>query len=310
MTWGDTLAQAIENTIVKGKDLLEAAGHKSQKTIDALIDLQEKNISKRETLKTKSDSEQAPATTEQQIEAIKKTFDKFVKQFSQQGVNGIITECKDQTCLNKDNKEPFETITYDAEGNDDPDSIWYSRRPHVPSSSSGVTIGRGYDMRDKTKSQIERDLKEAGINEQKAKLFSEAAGLKGKDAKDFLKENELNDYEISEYQQRKLFQKSYSEKEEYTKYLYNKTDVVKTYGESPEWDKLNPTIREILVDLTYRGDYDGKTRKKIQEHIVKNDLEGLATVINDRDYWQEVRPGLPNDRFNRRADLINGAINK
>lgn len=41
-------------------------------------------------------------------------------------------------------------MTFDQEGLENPGKKYHSRVPHVPSSSSGVTIGRGYDMKYKT----------------------------------------------------------------------------------------------------------------------------------------------------------------
>ena len=54
-------------------------------------------------------------------------------------------------------------LTFDAEGREDPDSPWFSRKLHVPSESSGVTIGRGYDMKHRSAAQVERELSEAGV---------------------------------------------------------------------------------------------------------------------------------------------------
>jgi hypothetical protein len=64
---------------------------------------------------------------------------------------------------------------------------FHSRKLRVPIDKSGLTIGRGYDMKDKTKKQIEKDLREAGICKENAKLLSCAAGLQGKAARKFMK---------------------------------------------------------------------------------------------------------------------------
>ena len=47
---------------------------------------------------------------------------------------------------------PFGQLTFNSEGNDKDDSIYFSRRPHVPNNNgvvigiSGVTFGRGLDL--------------------------------------------------------------------------------------------------------------------------------------------------------------------
>lgn len=44
------------------------------------------------------------------------------------------------------------TITFDSEGTEG--GLFHSRKLHVPTFSSGLTIGRGYDMRFKTAMKI------------------------------------------------------------------------------------------------------------------------------------------------------------
>ena len=78
-------------------------------------------------------------------------------------------------------------ITFDAEGNDNPKSRYFSRKAHVPSSSSGITLGRGYDLKEKTEAKVYKDLVDSGISEATAKKFSKGAGLSGQGAKDYVK---------------------------------------------------------------------------------------------------------------------------
>ena len=58
----------------------------------------------------------------------------------------------------------FGQLTFDAEGMEKP-GRFFSRRLHVPSSSSGATIGRGYDMREKSRDEIVADLVAAGCRD-------------------------------------------------------------------------------------------------------------------------------------------------
>ncbi len=78
-------------------------------------------------------------------------------------------------------------MTFDSEGNDNPKSRYFSRKPHVPSSGSGITIGRGYDLSAKTPRQVKTDLIGSGIPERIAEKFSKGAGLKGQAAKQYAK---------------------------------------------------------------------------------------------------------------------------
>jgi hypothetical protein len=73
--------------------------------------------------------------------------------------------------------------------------------------------------------------------------------------------------------------------------------VVREYG-PVDWDRLHPAIKDLVIDLRYRGDYTDRTRKVVQPHIVSNDLNALAPAFADRENW----PNVPEDRFRRRAE--------
>ncbi|RIL02774.1 MAG: hypothetical protein DCC75_13155, partial [Proteobacteria bacterium] len=77
-------------------------------------------------------------------------------------------------------------LTWHAEGDDDRQSAYYSRKAHVPSSSSGVTIGRGYDLSSKPPGQIISELLSAGVSFRDTLKFSKGSGLKGVAAKSFI----------------------------------------------------------------------------------------------------------------------------
>jgi hypothetical protein len=78
-------------------------------------------------------------------------------------------------------------FTFEAEGDDDPKSPQFSRKLHVFSNSSGVTIGRGYDMKDRSPSQIKKDLVAVGMKQYIADKFANAVNLTGSAAKKWIK---------------------------------------------------------------------------------------------------------------------------
>ncbi len=82
-------------------------------------------------------------------------------------------------------------ITFNSEGNDNKKSKYFSRKAHVPSKWSGVTIGRGYDMKYKSQKQIITDLTNAGVSRSVATEFAKGAGLHGTKAREFLKVTSL-----------------------------------------------------------------------------------------------------------------------
>ncbi len=188
-------------------------------------------------------------------------------------------------------------LTFAAEGTEG--GRYHSRCLHVPTAGSGLTLGRGYDMKERTKAEVRDDLIAAGVPTDKAALISQAAGLQGNGAEEFIAENDLEDFEITLDAQLKLFETVYDWLERETRRLATKDDVTRTYG-ATDWDALHPTIKEVLVDLRFRGDYTPTTRRFLQTHVADNDLAGFAVAIRDRDNW----PGVPPDRFQRRCDAV------
>ncbi len=188
-------------------------------------------------------------------------------------------------------------LTYAAEGTEG--GAYHSRTLSVPSASSGLTIGRGYDMKEKTGSKIAADLGAAGIVQSIAELLAQAAGLYGADAEQFIVDHDLAEFEITMQTQEKLFKTSYVEMAEDVQRICGKADCVATYG-AVNWDNLEVKIKEVLIDLRYRGDYTPQARKQIQKWVADNALAPFSDDLLSRSQWQQV----PQDRFNRRVDFL------
>ena len=199
---------------------------------------------------------------------------------------------------------PFGQLTFDAEGMETP-GRFFSRRLHVPGRWSGATIGRGYDMGFRSRTEVVSDLTASGVTSTKAGKFALARGRKGKQARDFIKEKGLDFLEITPREQKALFLLTYRELEGDVIRICNKVDVVEKYG-ALQWDALEPVIRDVLVDLRYRGDYTGATREKVQPAAVKNSMDAFARALSDEDYWIRQR-GVPRDRFRRRRRYVRQA---
>jgi len=190
-------------------------------------------------------------------------------------------------------------VTFESEGAEG--GPYHSRTLHVPSAISGLTIGRGYDMKTKAAIKISKELVSAGITQKDATLLAKAAGLSGQMAKNFIKTHQLEKFEITQQQQVKLFQISYKEEEGETKRLCMKPDVVAKYG-SCNWQALSPAIIQILVDLKFRGDYTGSTRSFLQKHVSANDTKEFLKELSDKSNWLMQR--VPADRFQRRVNFF------
>ena len=206
------------------------------------------------------------------------------------------------TAKTKTNLEPERgEVTWKSEGTEG--GKHHSRRLHVPTDSSGLTLGRGYDMRNRSLADIISDLTRAGVVLKDAQTLSGAAGLKGADARKFIRDHKLEKFEISALGQKLLFDTAYEDEAAEAERLCSKDDVTEAYGDC-NWEKLDPAIRDILVDMKFRGDYTGAARTRIQAFVVANDLESFAKALEKRGDWANV----PKDRFNLRVAFLKKAV--
>ncbi|GAA3582672.1 hypothetical protein GCM10023078_08170 [Gibbsiella greigii] len=152
-------------------------------------------------------------------------------------------------------------ITFDAEGLDYITAAEPFRQPlhlqqfsrilHWPGGNSGVTIGRGYDMKDRSAGKILTEIKLAGIEEYKAVICSKAAGLYGREAAQFVSVYGRLIGEITHVQQIRLFDISYTEKVQYAKGVYMRGSS--RIENRVLWEDIDIKIRETFVDVIYQG---------------------------------------------------------
>ncbi len=189
----------------------------------------------------------------------------------------------------------------------------YSRKPHCPPKGvSGVTIGRGYDLKSRTASKVIADLTAAGLPKVEARKYAEAVGLSEGAARDYIKNHDL--CEISLVEQKKLFIKDYEFFVEHTEYLCNKEDAAAKYG-TVNWKTLNPAIKDIIIDLRYQGQFVEDTKIFLQKYVVANDLIGFRNAFQIRSNWPRYLiiskgkdNGMWNGRFRERIKYLNAAI--
>ncbi|MBQ1784437.1 MAG: hypothetical protein II007_12370 [Gammaproteobacteria bacterium] len=194
--------------------------------------------------------------------------------------------------------EPDEgLVTWEAEGQEG--GPFHSRILHVPSSGSGLTIGRGYDMKHRTAVQISSELSAAGVPSSIAQRLASAAGLGGPTAQRFVISADLLDFEITPAAQLKLFAVVYQWHAQDVQRISAQPAVVSRYGKL-HWANIHPLIRQLLVDLRYRGDYTPESRAFLQRPAVQNDLPTFSALVHDLARWRNV----PRDRFERRCKLL------
>ncbi|HWN69774.1 MAG TPA: SH3 domain-containing protein [Haliangium sp.] len=211
--------------------------------------------------------------------------------------------------------DPFRVVrgqlTFDAEGAEG--GRFHSRRAHWPGGASGVTIGRGYDMRERSAREIVTDLTRAGISEAHAGRLAAASGLSGPHARDWLATHGPSLPEITPAQQKVLFYIAYDRlaadvvriSASYARTLAGRTGRPEAAFQI-DWTRVHPAIRDLLVDLRYRGDYRTDTRPRVQPPAIANDVRALYEVIRDRAYWSGLR--VPADRIERRVRYLEGVL--
>lgn len=201
----------------------------------------------------------------------------------------------------QDPAPPYGLITWEVEGNEG--GPYHSRKLHVPSSTSGLTLGRGYDMKNRSAAKINQDLAASGVPAADAAKIAKAAGLAGDAAKKFVADQQLSAFEISKPAQVALFLITYADEKAVVDRISAKPETVAAYG-ACDWSKTHQAVIDLLVDLKYRGDYTPDSRVLVQALASRNDLAGLAQVMKLRGNW----PNVPKDRFERRVAFLDKAL--
>lgn len=113
----------------------------------------------------------------------------------------------------------------------------------------------------------------------------------------FHKDKKLQSFVITRRQQKDLFKITYRNEAKEAKRLVTKYYKI-------NWQPLRKKIKEILVDLKYRGDFRPKrstqAMKKLKNAVKKNSLADLKNVMGSRALWRNV----PYDRFLRRKNYL------
>ncbi|WP_160287198.1 pesticin C-terminus-like muramidase [Pseudomonas knackmussii] len=190
-------------------------------------------------------------------------------------------------------------VTIDAEGNDVPTSIYFSRRLHWPGGASGVTLGRGYDMKHRSWAAIKADLIAAGVEAEAAEKFALGAGLSGPAADEFVNSNRVGFGEITREAQRILFESIiYPRYESDAQKRYS--DAAAVASQSTPWEELHDRIKDIAVDLTYQ---QGSIWDRQIPQLARNSLGLLAKYIRETPELAQYEAGRQRAVYLLRGDL-------
>lgn len=150
---------------------------------------------------------------------------------------------------------------------------------HWPgTAASGVTLGAGYDMGGRSKADVKADLIAAGVAAADADKLADGAGKKGSTAEDWVDDNVKTLPKITKAVAKSLYTKIYPA------YVTKAKNIVADWG--GDWNTYPTKMKEVLVDLGYRGDLV-KKHAKLVESVKKNDFAAFCAVIHDLEYWQD-----------------------
>ncbi|WP_299494180.1 S-type pyocin domain-containing protein [uncultured Shewanella sp.] len=252
-------------------------------------------------------------------------------------------------------KVPKGQLTFGVEGNDIDGNIYFSRTAHLPHSgdtvigASGITIGRGLDVGSRSAKEVQELFDKVAkdcrpIAPELLDFLKASAGMKGGSnktgegltgaAKDAHIAREKADDKalIAHYkkyqgliskdkltltrkQQHHLFMAIYGDYEEKTKYLLTKSDVKREVG-IVDWEKLPNNVKEVLVDMTYRGDNTGTGDKRgstrawfipaleaDQKSGVTGNLTNFIDIMDNKEKWNNIY-GVDKNRIMERVKWL------
>lgn len=168
-----------------------------------------------------------------------------------------------------------------------------------------MTIGRGYDLGQQASANA--DLVQIGVTDPFKSWLVGSQGLSGAGAQSRFNSasEDIRNSTITRKQQYDIFMISYQRLEDDVKRICQKPDTIRVYHSNPQatpeqaWSDIPEKIKEILVDLRYRGDYTPRARSLIQRYAYSGDLNSFGNVLSTRSNWQNV----PEERFNQRVSF-------
>lgn len=188
-------------------------------------------------------------------------------------------------------------------------------RPVAPELITFLTDSVGMKgASNKTGEKLEGDAKTAHI--QKAQENDKVLIKYVKDFKDSIKDK--SKITLTRKQQYYLFLAIYDYYEDKAKRLSTKPDVCRDYlnDNKIDWDALPQKVKDVLVDLTYRGDYTGtkdkrgNTRKVIVPAVYRDQINNLRddksefyVVLKNEKLWK-IDFQVDGNRFTKRQEIF------
>lgn len=172
---------------------------------------------------------------------------------------------------------------------------------HWPAGASGVTLGFGYDMKERSADEVKADLMAAGISDTYAASLSAGAGLEGATAQKWVNDNKRQPWAtITAEQRAALFQRGFPRYRDRARELATSRtpsrgtarvnaasrDVSLRFVVPTErWDQLHPAVIEVLTDMAYSGAYSYGRHESINPILMNERLTPVEQL-------QQIRPIL------------------
>ena len=161
--------------------------------------------------------------------------------------------------------------------------------PYWPKGASGITIGYGYDMKERTTTEVTNHLKACGVAVDLAGVLGSGATKSATSepkAEAFLKSEVVfhktkklyQELAIDQSARDQLFDIVYKFYDQEVARICTKNDVAKKYG-TTHWQSLHPAIKAVLIDLRFRGDYHTESRQYIQKSVALNSPKDFAAAL-------------------------------
>ncbi len=166
-------------------------------------------------------------------------------------------------------------------------------------TSSGVTLGIGYDIGGRSKASVITQLTAAGMSADQATKIAEGAGLKGDAANQFVIDNQKSIGTIADAVAEALFTDTMAAKRKEAKALAtSKTPSTDSEGNyvnargremqdqveegsyvmsGEQWDRLHPAMVELITDMKFHGGFYAYDRiAKVNAILIAHDGDDLA----------------------------------
>lgn len=184
-------------------------------------------------------------------------------------------------------------FTFHKEGTDTTSSVL-----HHPSRYSGVTIGRGYDLKERNVPEIYTDLTACGMSREDANIVKTGYHKSGSQADKFVKEYKNKIAVFSRANQVRLFQRILPKYIATVQRVYGRVssvvnekdlEFVGKEGSKVSWVKtpfedINNLIIDVAIDLNFQGLYYKHTAAVISKNSIDLFIEYLSQNRATTDY--------------------------